>query len=137
MKTKTENQTLSDPLCIFEHMGAANAPRDIVDLPNGARVLVRGLTTVEYGRIQADIHDEDGTPDWEASAPLYLIAGALKPDGKQGYSEADAGKIMDTPRALTQPMVDKIIELTGVSKEGNARLAKNWVKMTAGVPSSD
>jgi len=130
MKTKTGNTlTLSDPLTLFDSMGSKNAPRDTVELPNGQVMMVRGLTSQEYGTVQAEMRD-DGDVDWQASAPLYLVYGALKPDGKQAFQMSDIGKIMDTPRALVQPMLDKILDLTGVSPDANKRLAKNWQKMT-------
>jgi hypothetical protein len=127
MKEKLE---LSDPLSLFDKMGAENAPRDTVTLPNGQTMLVRGLTSQEYGTVQAEMRDE-GDVDWQASAPLYLVFGALKPDGKQAFEMSDIGKIMNTPRALIQPMLDKILDLTGVSNDANKILAKNWSKMTA------
>jgi hypothetical protein len=130
MRTKLTPEVLSDPSSLFEHIGSKNAPRDTVKLPNGQTFLVRGLTSQEYGTVQAEMRD-DGDVDWQASAPLYLVFGALKPDGKQAFEMSDIGKIMNTPRALIQPMLDMILDLTGVSNDANKRLAKNWSKMTA------
>ena len=138
MKTKANASgvDLSDPLSLFEHMGRDNAPRDTVPLPNGQTFLVRGLTSQEYGTLQAEMRD-DGEVDWEASAPLYLVYGVLTPDQKQAYEMSDMGKLMTLPRALVQPMLDKILDLTGVSPDANKRLAKNWQKMTAVASSSE
>ncbi len=130
MKTKTpEGIVLSDPLSMFEDMGAENAPRDIVTLPNGKSIMVRGLTSQEYGTVQAEMRDE-GEVDFQATAPLYLLYGTLGPDGRQAFTNADIGKIMNTPRALVQPLLDKILDLTGVSPDANKILAKNWSRMT-------
>jgi hypothetical protein len=130
MKTKLTPEVLSDPSSLFEHMGSKNAPRDTVELPNGKSFLVRGLTSQEYGTVQAEMRD-DGEVDWQASAPLYLVYGVLTPDGKQAFEMSDIGKLMELPRALVQPMLDKVLDLTGVSPDANKRLAKNWSKMTA------
>ena len=128
-KHQIEGLELSDPLSLFENMGAENAPRDVVTLPNGKSMLVRGLTSQEYGTVQAEMRDE-GEVDFQATAPLYLLYGVLKPDGKQAFDNADIGKIMNTPRALVQPLLDKILDLTGVSPDANKILAKNWSRMT-------
>jgi len=127
----------SDPKSIFQYRGKAKAPRDTVSLPNGQVVLVRGLTTQEYGRIQNEMRDEDGVVDWEATAPLYVVYGALKPDGSQAFGMEDVGQIVETARAMVQPIVDKVIELTGVSEEAKKRLAKNWQTMTGKDSSTD
>jgi len=130
MKTKAfASVDLSDPQSLFEHKGSDNAPRDTVDLPNGQTFLVRGLTSQEYGTVQEEMHDE-GEVDYQASAPLYLVYGVLTPGQKQAFQMSDIGKLMELPRALVQPMLDKILDLTGVSPDANKRLAKNWSKMT-------
>ena len=121
---------LSDPKSLFEHMGKANTPRDHVTLPNGKTFLVRGLLSHEFGTLQEQIR-EDGELDFNGAPALYMIYGTLNPDGTQAFSDTDVGKIMAMPRALIQPLVDKIIDLTGVSPDANKRLAKNWSRMTA------
>lgn len=134
---QTNPADLSDPKSLFEYMGKAKTPRDTVALPTGQTIMVRGLTSHEYGTIQADMRDEDGQVDWDITAPLYLVYGVLMPDGKQAYAMSDASKILEMPRAIVQPILDKILELTGVTTDANKRLAKNWSRMAGGDSSSD
>ena len=132
-----DSQNLIDPKVLLEIRGKDACPRDVAKLPNGGEVLCRGLTSQEYGRLQNEIRDDEGVADWEAAGPIYCVYGVLKPDGSQAYSMNDVGKLYQIPRALLQPMVNKILDLTGVTEDSIKRLSKNWSTMTDDDSSSD
>jgi len=134
---KTMDSKTIDPTKLLEIRGKEACPRENAKLPSGDEVLCRGLTSQEYGRLQNEIRDEDGVPDWEAAGPIYCVYGVLKADSSQAYTMKDVGKLYQIPRALLQPMVNKILDLTGVTEDSIKRLSKNWSTMTDDDCSSD
>jgi hypothetical protein len=97
-------------------LAAAGPPTDTVEVPGAGPVLVRGLTSAEWDKVEDAClrTGPDGTRSFHTDRGIVVRFAAVNPDGTPRFADADLDALRRLTPAVLGPLYRRAMELSGL-----------------------